>query len=933
MDKYRMYADTVRNRVCCPDLQIETSVVKKKGHVYLEWMKSKDILFTKSELLTLHRGFSHPTTDKLLDLLKRARPWETDAGTKEVLEQISKACDACQRLGPTPLRFKTSLPNEEDLIFGDKVSIDLMWVDGKAVLHVVDTATRFSAATFLDANVMDYGHSVEGIWLAFFEIWCTMYTAYPNHLRADQGSVFTSNRWKNVTDLAGIQLRLSGVKAHSSFRIGERLHHPLRRIFEKIRMDYSHTPRNTLLKIAVKVMNDTIGENGLVPSRLVFGIIPRFPIISTDLPSQKERMEILVRAQMEMNAIVAERRIMAPLTKDIPPAADRVCELGEEVLVFAEKEKKWTGPSIVVNVHGRMITVQARDGSRRQIYNAFQVKPYFRERNPADILYQNLMKFRSKEGKMKRPIDVHITEIIKPGDPRAWKFDEAKKKEIKGLMERGNWKAVYKNEVPDDANLLEGMFVLAIKDEGTNQEVSKARFVVQGYRDKMKTSVVHDTATARQHSTQVLVGLAALFGFRLFSTDVTQAYLQSAEQLMRDLYVIPSEEFELGPDQVLKLLNPLYGLADSGDYRGKTLKAHLQTELGMDSAVNDAALFFKTAGEELLGLCATYVDDALHAGDKEYSDMSKKTEKTFKCRPRERDNVQFAGVEIESKGEENKIHQKLYISKLIQLMANEDFAAFRSLRAQLAWVLQTRPDIACAVALLTQVTEARFHTDAKKYVTDVDTVVKHLQKTPYFVLRYPKLDKDSIRLQIYSDASYASNYDASSKLGYIIFLADKNNSCQPLLWSSHKSKRVSRSVLGCETMAFADAFDVAFAIRHDLERMIGNKVPISMFTDSLSLFDVMTKATIKTEESLMIDLTVVQECYNNSKLDQIGFIRSENNPADALTKITRNSTLEKMLDTAKLDHRVEQWTNPGENVQPLKDGECECLEDSVYRTV
>jgi hypothetical protein len=31
---------------------------------------------------------------------------------------------------------------DEDLIFGDDVSIDLMLLDGNAVLHVVDTATN-----------------------------------------------------------------------------------------------------------------------------------------------------------------------------------------------------------------------------------------------------------------------------------------------------------------------------------------------------------------------------------------------------------------------------------------------------------------------------------------------------------------------------------------------------------------------------------------------------------------------------------------------------------------------------------------------------------------------------------------------------------------------------------------------------------------------
>jgi Reverse transcriptase (RNA-dependent DNA polymerase) len=161
------------------------------------------------------------------------------------------------------------------------------------------------------------------------------------------------------------------------------------------------------------------------------------------------------------------------------------------------------------------------------------------------------------------------------------------------LIDRGTWRVVAKEEVSDNANILGGRFVFAIKDEGTDKEVWKARFVVQGYRDHLKTSLVHDTATSRQHSSRVLVGLAAIFGVNLFSTDVTQAYLQSAEKLLRDVYIKPMREFSMGPGQLLKLLWPLYGLADSGDYWGRTLSNHLRKDLGMESTTGDPALFFK----------------------------------------------------------------------------------------------------------------------------------------------------------------------------------------------------------------------------------------------------------------------------------------------------------------------------------------------------
>ena len=43
-----------------------------------------------------------------------------------------------------------------------------------------------------------------------------------------------------------------------------------------------------------------------------------------------------------------------------------------------------------------------------------------------------------------------------------------------------------KSELPKNVNILGGRFVLAMIDEGSKDEVWKSRFVVQGYRDKLK---------------------------------------------------------------------------------------------------------------------------------------------------------------------------------------------------------------------------------------------------------------------------------------------------------------------------------------------------------------------------------------------------------------------------------------------------------------
>lgn len=106
------------------------------------------ILYTYSELLKLHRNFSHPHADKSLNLLKLARSWETDGTTKELLEDICNRRNTRQIFYCPPVRFKISLPTEESLVSGKELSLDLMFLDCKSVLHIFDPTKHFSAASF-----------------------------------------------------------------------------------------------------------------------------------------------------------------------------------------------------------------------------------------------------------------------------------------------------------------------------------------------------------------------------------------------------------------------------------------------------------------------------------------------------------------------------------------------------------------------------------------------------------------------------------------------------------------------------------------------------------------------------------------------------------------------------------------------------------------
>lgn len=53
----------------------------------------------------------------------------------------------------TTVRLKVTIPIDEELVFlGDELSLHLMFLENRAISHIVDTATRFPTAIYLDSN-------------------------------------------------------------------------------------------------------------------------------------------------------------------------------------------------------------------------------------------------------------------------------------------------------------------------------------------------------------------------------------------------------------------------------------------------------------------------------------------------------------------------------------------------------------------------------------------------------------------------------------------------------------------------------------------------------------------------------------------------------------------------------------------------------------
>lgn len=247
MKRYGLKVDELEDIIAHPATGMKIPLAHTSGHLWRMW-DIGEVLCSRRDLLKLHRRFAHPSVDKLYNLLRRAKPEEVDQNTRKILNDITERCGPCQRLAPKPYVFQISMP---DLMqFNHEIIVDVFFIDGKPVLHVVDRGTHFSASEFLQ------GQSAEAIWNALINCWVSVYVGFPNVLSHDQGSAFTAKLFQDACKHFGIFAKGAPVEAHNALSVGERCHGPLRRIYNKIKLQCPTLERSLLLSIAVKALND-----------------------------------------------------------------------------------------------------------------------------------------------------------------------------------------------------------------------------------------------------------------------------------------------------------------------------------------------------------------------------------------------------------------------------------------------------------------------------------------------------------------------------------------------------------------------------------------------------------------------------------------------------------------------------------------------------
>lgn len=93
----------------------------------------------------------------------------------ETLKRFGDACVPFQEMHAPPFRFRASIP-EGLLQFNAELAMNLVWLDKKPALHIVDSQTCYQNAAFIR------GMSPECLWKLLVETRATLYWGFPDIL-------------------------------------------------------------------------------------------------------------------------------------------------------------------------------------------------------------------------------------------------------------------------------------------------------------------------------------------------------------------------------------------------------------------------------------------------------------------------------------------------------------------------------------------------------------------------------------------------------------------------------------------------------------------------------------------------------------------------------------------------------------------------------
>ena len=515
-------------------------------------------------------------------------------------------------------------------------------------------------------------------------------------------------------------------------------------------------------------------------------------------------------------------------------------------------------------------------------------------------------------------------------------FDAAKQKEVKAWMDHGTVKKLTKGSLKPE-QVMRCRWLLTWKDPlpGMTEKRAKARLVILGFEDPGVGIVPNDAPTLSKDARQLLLQKAASRRWDLINFDISTAFLKGAGD-GRPLGIHAPPEIrhalKMKEGDQCSLEGGAYGRVDAPFLWYQALQATLES-LGFIACPFDGCLFsLVTPGPKgeprVRGILGVHVDDGIGAGDSYFKSIIQKLRGIYDFGTYYEKEFTFCGVHYKQWDDSSiEMDQVDYIQKIEPIdvgrsrrsqpeadVTEMERQHLRRLCGSLQYAaVHTRPDLSAKTGMLqSMVTRAKV-----KHLLEANRVLMEGKKHPVCLMMVP-IQEELVAFCAFSDASFSSSKDLSSRQGTLIFATDvslarnQRTVVCPVAWSSRRIPRVVTSTLSAESIALSSSLDRLGFIRvcwewlknpsidwSDPSRLLKGATLASAVTDCKSVYDIATKNAVPTcsEYRTTLECLLIRERLQENVA--MRWISTQAMLADCLTKSMDASMLRECLQSGQ----------------------------------
>ena len=149
--------------------------------------------------------------------------------------------------------------------------------------------------------------------------------------------------------------------------------------------------------------------------------------------------------------------------------------------------------------------------------------------------------------------------------------------------------------------------------------------------------------------------------------------------------------------------------------------------------------------------------------------------------------------------------------------------------------------------------------------------------------------RECLKFVTFTDAAYANLIDGGSQEAYFIFLVGENEARNLISWQSWRIKRIIKSTLAAETLAFGGGIDATVYVSSLFTEIYYGtsdvkRIPIEAVIDNQSLYDALKSTQCVSDEQLKVDIGAVKEMLCSREIMKVHWVDTKKQLADILTR-------------------------------------------------